>query len=535
MSISGYNIRNTIAVGRSKISLPTKSFVYLPEPYTIGSYERGVQLKNGLFLFMGHLIESPNTSIWDINVPSAIYEDELHGFAWLDDLAAEGSKFTRDLARQWLWEWIDRYGNGNNWKPQLTGRRVVRFINHSQMLLSKATTKQKKIFFKLLGQQTNFLFSGYKSETSNLKRLEALSGLIYCSAILKGKKFFLKSALRKIAREASRCVDANGNIRTRNPEELFSILMMLSWSNSAAIKANKFVLKKHKKIMEALAVDIRSLRLGNGCLVHFHGGGRGDVGCIDQILSSIKLPNIKIKTNTMDYYRVIKNKTVLILDGGEQLMKSNSSFSALSFELSSGFEELIVNIGPGNIFGDEWLDFSQKLYAHSGVCVANSSPGNKRTKIVPVVEHSNDLNNDIIVSSHDGYNDTHGVIHHRKIKMSSNGNLVSGLDTIKSESINQRKVFDNWIKSKNEKFIPFSAQFHIAPNIEINLSDDNKKVTLKTLRGVIWTFEALNGEISIQDSAFMQFGELNPRAAKQIVVTSAAIDYEGAIEWTLSK
>jgi len=33
----------------------------------------------------------------------------------------------------------------------------------------------------------------------------------------------------------------------------------------------------------------------------------------------------------------------------------------------------------------------------------------------------------------------------------------------------------------------------------------------------------------------MQFGELNPRAAKQIVVTSAAIDYEGAIEWTLSK
>ena len=46
MSISGYNIRNTIALGRSKISLPTKSFVYLPEPYTIGSYERGVQLKN---------------------------------------------------------------------------------------------------------------------------------------------------------------------------------------------------------------------------------------------------------------------------------------------------------------------------------------------------------------------------------------------------------------------------------------------------------------------------------------------------------
>ena len=40
--------------------------------------------------------------------------------------------------------------------PQLTGRRVVRIINHSQLILSKASAQQKKIFFKLLGQQTNF-------------------------------------------------------------------------------------------------------------------------------------------------------------------------------------------------------------------------------------------------------------------------------------------------------------------------------------------------------------------------------------------
>ena len=53
MSISGYNIRNTIALGRSKISLPTKSFVYLPEPYTIGSYERGVHLRMGCSCLWG--------------------------------------------------------------------------------------------------------------------------------------------------------------------------------------------------------------------------------------------------------------------------------------------------------------------------------------------------------------------------------------------------------------------------------------------------------------------------------------------------
>ncbi|MBT7559319.1 MAG: hypothetical protein HN671_02175, partial [Rhodobacterales bacterium] len=55
------------------------------------------------------------------------------------------------------------------------------------------------------------------------------------------------------------------------------------------------------------------------------------------------------------------------------------------------------------------------------------------------------------------------------------------------------------------------------------------------LKGIIWVFEVLNGEISIQDSAFMQFGELSPRAAKQVVVSGTAIDYQGNIEWKLTK
>ena len=42
------------------------------------------------------------------------------------------------------------------------------------------------------------------------------------------------------------------------------------------------------------------------------------------------------------------------MDVGEQFMKSNSNFSASSFELSTGYEELIVNSGPGALFGDEW-------------------------------------------------------------------------------------------------------------------------------------------------------------------------------------
>ena len=533
MSVFGYKFRNSIAILRSKISFPTKSFVYLPDPFTIGSHKRGEQLKNGYFLFAGHLIESPNTSIWDISFPSAEFENELHGFGWLDDLVADGSNQARNLARQWLWEWVDRYGSSNGWLPHLTGRRIIRLINHSQMILARETIKHKKLYFKLLGHQTNFLYSRYKSETTSLKRLEALTGLVYCSSILKGKKYFLKSAMRKINREALRCVDVNGSVKSRNPEELLYILTMLIWSASAAAKAKRYPLKKHQKAIEKIAPNIRSLRLGNGGMVHFHKGGRGNVRSIDQILSEIKLSNVKPQTNAMDYYRIFKNRTVLILDGGEQFMNSNSSFSALSFELSTGYEELIVNMGPGNIFGNDWNSASRKLIAHSGVSVANTSPSDKRISIIPEVICTNDLDNEIIECTHDGYSETYGVVHHRKIKMSSNGNIVSGVDTILAESNIQRKIFDQWMSKTNT--MPFSAQFHIAPDVAVELNEDKTKVILKTLKGIIWIFEVLNGEISIQDSAFIEFSNLNPRAAKQIVVTSSAIDYQGCIEWILSK
>ena len=117
--------------------------------------------------------------------------------------------------------------------------------------------------------------------------------------------------------------------------------------------------------------------------------------------------------------------------------------------------------------------------------------------------------------------------------MSSNGNIVSGVDTILAESNIQRKIFDQWMSKTN--IMPFSAQFHIAPDVAVELNEDKTKVILKTLKGIIWVFEVLNGEISIQDSAFIEFSNLNPRAAKQIVVTSSAIDYQGCIEWILSK
>ena len=87
-------------------------FVSSPEPRTIGSFARGRQLLAGNFLFAGHLLEQKGADLWDLPAPNTDFALELNGFEWLDDLAAVGDAPARDMAQQWLWGWIERYGRG---------------------------------------------------------------------------------------------------------------------------------------------------------------------------------------------------------------------------------------------------------------------------------------------------------------------------------------------------------------------------------------------------------------------------------------
>ena len=92
---------NRWAMWRALRALPARGFVSQPEPRSIGLYARGRQMVAGNFLFSGQVIESRGGSIWDIDQPEPGQPDDLHGFAWLDDLAAVGDAAARAKALPW--------------------------------------------------------------------------------------------------------------------------------------------------------------------------------------------------------------------------------------------------------------------------------------------------------------------------------------------------------------------------------------------------------------------------------------------------
>ena len=100
--------------------------------------------------------------LWDIDPPDLMFAQDAHGFAWLDDLAAAGDMNARKLAQDWVFGWIERYdtGRGAGWLPDLTGRRLIRWIHHALFILQGRTPEESERFFRALGRQTIFLANG---------------------------------------------------------------------------------------------------------------------------------------------------------------------------------------------------------------------------------------------------------------------------------------------------------------------------------------------------------------------------------------
>ncbi|NBT31247.1 MAG: heparinase, partial [Rhodobacteraceae bacterium] len=264
-----------------------KGFASQPEPRSIGRYARGRQLTAGNFQFGGQLFEAPGQSIWDLMGKDHMVDDEIQGCAWLDDLAAVGDAKPRDRAQTWVFEWIDRYGRGigPGWTPDLTGRRLIRWINHEFFILRGTDRAGADKFFESLARQTVFLSRRWKAARPGLPRFEALTGMIYAGLSLEGMADHVDLAARALALDCERQIDAEGGIATRNPEELLEVFTLLNWAAQSLSESERTPPEAVLEAISRIAPTLRALRHADGSLARFHGGGRGIEGRLDLALA----------------------------------------------------------------------------------------------------------------------------------------------------------------------------------------------------------------------------------------------------------
>ncbi len=539
----------------STLARPATAFTSTPEPRTIGTFAKGRQLLAGNFLFAGHLVVARETSIWDVPAPDAVFEQDLHGFVWLDDLAAVGDLKARAVAQKWVWRWIDRYGAGHGpgWSPDLTGRRLIRWINHALFLLSGQDSAQSEAFYRSLGQQTIFLGRRWHRTAPGLPRFEALTGLIYAGLSLEGMEKHVAPAVKALARECRTQIDEQGGLSTRNPEELLEVFTLLTWAAAALDDAGQTPTADHLSAIERIAPTLRTLRHSDGGLARFHGGGRGLEGRLDHALAASEIKTRQADGLSMGYARLSAGRTSVIVDANTPPRGSaslNAHASTLAFELTSGRRSLVVNCGSGASFGEDWRRAGRATPSHStlsldGFSSARLGPagwgGWREEQLIDSprdvpIQMSQAPDGIRFEGGHDGYVRTHGLTHARTLELTFDGRAMAGEDLLVALEDDDKRRFDAALDSKKLQGVPFQLRFHLHPDADSKVDLGGAAVSVALKSGEIWVFRHDGStNLTLEPSVYLEKGRLKPRATKQIVLSGVALEYGTRIRWSLAK
>lgn len=533
-------------------------FVSSPEPRLIGQYARGRQLCAGTVLLSGHLRETGDQTLWRIEPPDAGFAAGMHDFAWLDDLAAVGDSRARTTAQTWLWDWIERYGGGTGpgWAPDVTGRRLIRWIAHGLFLLRGREAPAASVYYRSLGRQVRFLSRRWRATRPGLPRFEALSGLAFAGLALDGLDHVVDPAMAALARHADDQIDEMGGIANRNPEHLLEILTLLTWVSDALEAAERPVPGPVGAAVARIAPALRALRHADGGLARFHGGGRGADGRLDHALAD---SGVRTRPDPerlyMGFGRLAAGRTTLILDAAappDGRASAEAHASTLAFELTSGRRPIVVNCGSGAVFGAAWRRAGRATPSHSTLGLegisssrlgAPSRLDGARQELleeVPeqvIAELSRIADGSRIELAHDGWRLSHGLTHARTVDLAYDGRGLAGEDVLTTLSDADRHRFDRAMAGTGGAGVAFAVRFHLHPEVDAEIDLGGSAVSLALPSGEIWVLrhDGAASSLSLAPSVYLEKGRLRPRPTKQVVLSGSAMAYATRVRWSLAK
>ena len=504
-------------------------------------------------MFAGHLVQQEGRIPWDITPPAQGFVTELHGFSWLDDLAAVGDATARGCAQLWLREWIERFGTGAGpgWDPALTGRRVIRWIFHAPFVMRGQDDVQKNAFLNALGKQAVFLNKRWQATEAGLPRLEALVALIHASVAIDGIALDLARYCVALDRECDGLIDAEGGLVSRNPEELLDVFVLLTWAALILSEGGYDPTDAQLVAQRRIAPNLRTLRHADGSLARFHGGGRGLDGKLDGALAASGVKARNAKGLAMGFARLSAGRTSVVIDAAPPPANTasvNAHASTLAFEMTSGRRPVIVNCGSGTSFGPDWRRAGRATPSHSALILngqssSQLSPGrgeqsnrlDHRPQDVPVrLDRSS--GGTVFESGHDGYRSRFGLTHVRKIEMTFDGRGMAGEDLLLARDTPDERRFDQASQPFGQQGLPFDIRFHLHPDIDAAVDMGGAAVSLALKSGELWIFRFDGAvQMSLEPSVYLEKNRLTPRSTQQIVLSAHATGYATRTGWSFAK
>ena len=176
---------------------------------------------------------------------------------------------------------------------------------------------------------------------------------------------------------------------------------------------------------------------------------------------------------------------------------------------------------------DTWRVFARSTPAHSTVTYHDTSScqfversAMKRLlRGAPIVSGPSEVESyrefvadgTLLTASHDGYLSRFGVMHRRVLMLAEDGLRLDGEDTLAPPQGSRPRGADT----------DFAVRFHLHPSVKASRLSDARSVMLVLPNREVWTFEALDDKVDLEDSVFLA-GNDGPRRTAQIVIRQNA-------------
>lgn len=493
----------------------------------VGDAERGREIGRGVWRIAAERLNGEHAIPWLPKHPSRHFTARLHSFSWLIDLAAVGPSANKRIA-ELIDKWVEEHGEWDDiaWDPELTAERLYAWLCWGRPAFEQGEPEQRMALLRSAARQVRLLLVAQEEvRERHLGSIKAGAALILAGAAGFPEAERLAEEGEELLIEAcAKQFFPDGGHLSRSPESTAEALYDLVAACTALVDPAPII----KETLPKIANMVRMLRLGDGGLGCFQGGSEGSAASVDSVLARVvgDVRAFQFAQHT-GYHRIEAGNARVLFDvaGAPPLAYSERAHaSALSFELSSESERLIVNIGAARELEPTGRWAARATNGHSTLIIddalsATFDPprrGNGPPRLVgPTlddVRRSSDESGITLQGRHDGYRDKYGLLHRRYVFVDTEGKNLRGIDEL------IRPMRHKGPTPKQP--VPYAARFHLHPDVRARWIE-HQVALLETPGGQKWRLRTDAPEIAIEPSIYWG-GRMVPRDALQIVLSGAA-------------
>jgi uncharacterized heparinase superfamily protein len=507
----------------------TDRLIIAPHDLRTADATRAAEIYAGRFVFAGKIVTCHGRSIFDLEPPSEDWEVALLGFGWLRHLRAADTALTRANARALVDDWIS---NPSHRRPtarraDVLSRRVISLLSQAPLVLSDTDGKFYRRYLRGLAREIRYLRYTMLDIPDGVPRLQVLIALCYASLCLANQARHIRSATRKLSDELLRQILPDGGHISRNPGALIELLIDLLPLRQTFAARNIAPPPALLNAIDRMMPMLRFFRHGDGTIALFNGMSGTPSDLLATLLAYDDTRGTPMASMPHSgFQRLDAGTTTVIMDTGPPPPPSVSHEAhagCLSFELSSGVSRIVINCGMPSTGRDNWRAFARSTVAHSTLtchelssCQFVELSAMKRLLHgAPVVSGPLNVENyrevvadgELLTTSHDGYVPRFGMIHRRVLMVALDGSRLDGEDTVSQAPGGRNRANQT----------DYALRFHLHPSVKASRLSDARGVMLVLPNRDVWTFEALDDKVELEDSVFLA-GNDGPRRTAQIVI-----------------